>query len=75
MVITRPPALKIGVQLIVSTAQMATASPKRRRPNENMSRLVPSARIGLKKRTPNSFAPKRCVPSHMVAAMPGPLEK
>ena len=40
-----------------------------------LDRLVPAASIGLKKRTPNSFAPKIEVLARMTKAIPGPLLK
>ena len=75
MVMTSPPALKIGVQLISTTVQSAVFSLKKRRASPARSRLVPSASRGLNARMPNSDTPKRRVLSQIVEATPGPLLK
>ena len=75
MVISRPPALNSGVAFMSTTVHVATRTSKIRRASQKTRRLVPSARMGAKKRMPNSPWPKSAVPSFIVAAIPGPLLK
>ena len=75
MVMMSPPTLKMGVTLMSTTVQNAMRASKSRRASQYKSRLVPSARMGAKKRMPNSPWPKSAVLAFIVAAMPGPLLK
>ena len=49
--------------------------PEQRELIATQTRLVPAPSNGLKKRTPNSFAPKIIVLARMAKATPGPLLK
>src|SRR5262249_9052442 len=75
IVIRTAPTLKIGVTFKAMTAHRPAVAPNKRRAKEKSSRLVPAASKGLKKRTPNSFAPKTAVLERIAKAIPGPLLK
>jgi 2-hydroxychromene-2-carboxylate isomerase len=73
IVITIAPMLKIGVAFKAMTVHRPAVPPNSRRAKWNKRRLVAAASTGLKKRTPNSFAPKTAVLARMAKAIPGPL--